>query len=189
MDGEDRQVIELRLVRIEDMFELPHTDLFSEYRNFLTGIDFCISTLRSRRSRRPVRLDIRLPPTALQDGLAERVSRTLRRYCDHRIRYNRREGKAVRFDGISALRVGLPIAVLGLVFTGWAARIESDTDTTKLIVDHLGWVLAWVGLWFPLDQILFNPLGYSRESRVLALLREAEIVVGPYRTAPLDTPA
>ena len=45
----------------EDMFELTQTDLFSEYRNFLTGIDFCIGELRARRSRRPVRLEIHLP--------------------------------------------------------------------------------------------------------------------------------
>ena len=37
------QVIELRLMQASDMFERPHADLFSEYRNFLTGVDFCIS--------------------------------------------------------------------------------------------------------------------------------------------------
>ena len=47
------QVIELRLMQASDMFEMPHADLFSEYRNFLTGVDFCISELRGRPSRRP----------------------------------------------------------------------------------------------------------------------------------------
>ena len=47
------QVIELRLMRAHDMFEMPQTDLFSEYRNFLTGVDFCLSELRGRRSWRP----------------------------------------------------------------------------------------------------------------------------------------
>ena len=57
------QVIELRLMRAHDMFEMPQTDLFSEYRNFLTGVDFCLSELRGRRSWRPVRL--RLPSGAV----------------------------------------------------------------------------------------------------------------------------
>jgi len=35
---------------------MPSTDLFSEYRNFLTGVEICLSELRSRRSGRPVRL-------------------------------------------------------------------------------------------------------------------------------------
>jgi hypothetical protein len=30
------------------MFELAQTDFFSEYRNFLTGVDFCLSEMRGR---------------------------------------------------------------------------------------------------------------------------------------------
>src|SRR2546430_15276617 len=90
------QVVELRLMRVHDMFEMPQTDLFSEYRNFLTGIDFCLSELRSRRSRRPVRLEIQLPHDQIDDGVAARLSPTLRRYCEHRIRYNPREAHAER---------------------------------------------------------------------------------------------
>ena len=32
------QVIELRLNHAEEMFALAQTDLFSEYRNYLTGV-------------------------------------------------------------------------------------------------------------------------------------------------------
>jgi hypothetical protein len=80
---------------------------------------------------------------------------------------------------VSALRVGLPIAVFGLIVTAFSAHIESDTDPLKLVTDHLGWVLAWLGLWFPLDSFVFFPLTYSRENRVLRLLRDAEIQVFP----------
>jgi len=188
VDGDDRQVIQLRLQRLEDMFEMPQTDLFSEYRNFLTGIDFCISTLRSRRSRRPVRLEISLPPDQVEEGQAERVARTLQRNCDHRTRYNRRERRAVRFDGLSAWRVGLPIAVVGLIVMGWATHIEPSDGMTRLVADHFGFVLAWIGVWYPLDQFFFYPLGYGRENRVLTLLRDAEVRVGPYRPSTVTSP-
>ena len=61
------QVIKLRLMRANEMFELSQTDLFSEYRNFLTGVDFCLSELRGRRSFRPVRLEVQLPPEEIDD--------------------------------------------------------------------------------------------------------------------------
>src|SRR5215467_11723758 len=169
------QVVELRLMRVHDMFEMPQTDLFSEYRNFLTGIDFCVSELRSRRSRRPVRLEIHLPPDEIDDDVAERLSRTLRRYCKHRMRYNEREGRALRFGGVSALRVGLPVFLLGLLLVGEATAIRPASGTVHVVTDHLGWVLMWVGLWFPLDQLLFYPLEYSREDRVLELLADAHM--------------
>src|SRR5436190_9980968 len=108
------QVIELRLQRPHDMFEMPQTDLFSEYRNFLTGVELCVSELRARRDRRPIRLEIELPAEEIDDELPARMARTLTRYCDHRIRYNAREQRATRFNGFSSLRIGLPIAAGGL---------------------------------------------------------------------------
>lgn len=171
-------------MRAQDMFEMPQADLFSEYRNFLTGIDFCISELRSRRSRRPVRLEIHLPATEIDDGMAERLSRTLRRYCTHRIHYNRREARAIRIDGSSAFRIGVPVAALGFAMVGAATDIRPSGGAVALITDHLGWILMWVGLWFPLDELLFYPLGYGRENRVLRLLSEAEVVVAAFEPAP-----
>jgi hypothetical protein len=189
VDGDDRQVVQLRLQRLEDMFEMPQADLFSEYRNFLTGVDFCISTLRSRRSRRPVLLDISLPPGLIEDGQVDRVKRTLKRYCDHRISYNRRERRAVRFDGLSAWRVGLPIAVLGLLVMIWATQIDPSEEVRRLVIDHFGFVLAWIGVWYPLDQFFFYPLGYGRENRVLGLLREADVTIRPYVAPTLTSPS
>jgi hypothetical protein len=180
------QVIELRLSDIHDLFEMPSTDLFSEYRNFLTGVDYCISELRSRRSSKPVRLDIRVPPDQLVDGLHERVRYSLRRYCEHRMQYNRRERSALRLDGVTALRIGIPVAIIGLLMTVTSSRWEvPDDDAAKLVLDHLGWVLAWIGLWFPLDTFLFYPHAYTRETRALRLLHDADIVLGPRRTTTL----
>jgi hypothetical protein len=37
------QVISLSLASPEEMFVLAPADLFSEYRNFMTGLEYCIS--------------------------------------------------------------------------------------------------------------------------------------------------
>jgi hypothetical protein len=177
--GHKYRVIELRLMRPNDMFEMPQTDVFSEYRNFLTGVDFCLSALRGSLSRRPVQLKIQLPAEEISDGLDERLARTLRRYCRHRLRYNRWESRALRLGGISALRIGVPVTALGLVLTVLATRIRPADGAANVITDHIGWVLAWIGLWFPIDEFLFYPLGYGRESRVLRLLSEATVIVSP----------
>jgi hypothetical protein len=181
----DRQVIELRLTDIHDLFEMSATDMFSEFRNFLTGVDYCISELRSRRSNKPVLLDIRLPPDRIEEGIEPRVQATLRRYCVHRMRYNQRERSALRLDGVTALRIGLPVTAIGLLMTVWASHID-DNEALEVVVDHLGWVLAWIGLWFPLDTMLFYAHPYVRETRVLRLLHDAEIVIRPRSTTMLD---
>lgn len=177
------QIIRLRLERAQDMFEMPQSDLFSEYRNFLTGVEFCVSELRSHNSRKPVRIEIDLPEEEITDDLAERISRTLRRYCDHRVSYNTRERRAVRFDGITALRIGIPITIFGLALTIYATSTEVDNEAYKAVVDHLGWVFAWIGLWFPMDTLFFYGHPYTREIRALLLLRGAEVVVQGTRRA------
>jgi hypothetical protein len=107
------QVIELRLNQAEEMFALAQTDLFSEYRNYLTGVEYCISVLRSQRVPGTVRLQLSLPPGQLDDALGERLRLALRRYCDQRISYNARERRAVRWGGVRSLWVGVPIVVIG----------------------------------------------------------------------------
>ncbi len=81
------QVISLSLNNPEEMFVLASVDLFSEYRNFMTGLEYCISVLRGRPSSRPVRIDLALPTDQISGGLDQRIRRTLGRYCDHRIAY------------------------------------------------------------------------------------------------------
>ncbi|HEV3132786.1 MAG TPA: hypothetical protein VGY51_12565 [Acidimicrobiales bacterium] len=180
MVTDEPQVIHLGLAQASEMFEMPQSDLFSEYRNFLTGVDYCVSELRSRRSRSVVRLEISLPPSEIEPGMADRISRTLGRYCDHKMSYNDREQVAVRYDGVSSLRVGLPIAALGFVIAVLGAKVLNPSTDSGLVLDTGGWVLAWVGLWYPLDTIFFTPLGYGRENRVLQLLHDAEVVVRPH---------
>ena len=172
-------MIEVRLSRAEDMFALAQTDLFSEYRNYLTGVEYCISLLRLERMRSPVRLQLSLPPAEVEDGLAERCSMALRRYCNQRISYNERERRAVRLGGVRALLVGAPIVVMGYLLVIFESRLVGAAG--NIVLDTTGWVLVWVGIWFPLDTFFFSPLGYGRENHALKHLRDAEISVTTWR--------
>ena len=180
MNGGGRHVIELRLNSADEMFALAQTDLFSEYRNYLTGIEQCISVLRSQRTRLPPRLELSLPPSQLEDHLAERIGGAMRRYCNQRISYNKRERRAVRLDGLWSLWVGVPLVVIGYLLVIFEGRLVGPTGNVNLVFDTTGWVLVWVGIWFPLDTFFFTPLGYRRENRALQHLRDAEISVVPW---------
>jgi hypothetical protein len=129
-----------------------------------------------------------MPSTEVDHRTGEQIGRTLQRYCDHRIAYNKRERRAVRYDGIWSLRIGLPITILGLIAVVNTVSLAGQQGNFNLAFDTLGWVLVWVGLWFPLDTLLFSPLAYGRENRSLALLRDAEIVVEPRQLDPTPGP-
>jgi hypothetical protein len=63
--------------------------------------------------------------------------------------------------------------------------IVGSTGNANLVVDTGGWVLVWIGLWFPLDTLIFTPLTYGRENRVLKRLRTAQVVIEPQPTVRL----
>jgi hypothetical protein len=185
MTEQSPQVISLSLTTPEEMFVLAPADLFSEYRNFMTGLEYCISVLRSQRSTGPVRIELALPAERISGGMDERIRRTLNRYCDHRIAYNQRERRAVRLDGIFSLWIGLPIVVLGFVLVIVKSNIVGASGNANLVLDTGGWVLVWLGIWFPLDTLLFTPLSYGRENRALKRLRTADVFLEPHPTMSL----
>ena len=172
-DGEQR-VILLRLEHLGELFNPPQTDLFNHDRRYYyaTGIDYAISELRRwPYSRRPVRLEISVPTAELAAGGDQAVARAVRSYCEVRIRYNYSERRGALGDGVASLRVGVPVAAIGITL--------ATVSPSGIVGTVLGAVLTWVGLWYPLDQLLFYPWERTRENRSLRLLAEADVEVLP----------
>lgn len=172
------EVIHLRMERVEDMFHVSDSDAMSPQYRFEPGVDYCLSELRSRRSRSQVRLELELPAAQLDAETPTRLRQTLARYCEDRIGRNSRESRIARLDGFSALKVGIPVALVGLAIA--VATAVASTQDDFSLPNLAGWVLAWVGLWYPLDTILFSSVGPKRENAVLARLQDAEVVVKPF---------
>jgi len=178
-----RRVIALRLGALGELFHPPATDLFSHDRGYYyaTGMDFVISELRGRPySRRPVRLEISLPAAEMAEGSDQAVARAVRSYCEARIRYNYSERRAALGDGVVSLRIGIPLAAIGITL--------ATISPTGIVGTVLGAVLTWVGLWYPLDQLFFYPLESTRENRSLRLLADAQVVVRPRAAADAEDP-
>jgi hypothetical protein len=179
--GKVNQIV-LRLHHLDDLFVLPQTDMFSEYRNYLTGMEFVLNQLRGSGTRMPIRLVLLLPRDRIHDGDETRVMRAIGRYCDDRISYNRREVSATRRDGASGLWIGAVLTVVGLLGTVYAAHLDDPNEFLKTTLDHLGFVLAWVGLWYPLDTLIFTPRPIEREIRGLRRLKAATVSIRPYES-------
>lgn len=174
---DENEVIHLRLGRLEDMFRTSELNVLSPDTRFEPGVDYCISELRSRRSRLPVRLELEVPSPQLDPQSQARVGEALGSYCEDRIDRNNRERRIARRDAYSALRLGIPVALVGLAIAVATAVANSQEDYT--LPNLAGWVLAWVGLWYPLDTILFSSVTPKRENAVLTRLQHAEVVVRP----------
>jgi hypothetical protein len=174
---DETEVIHLSLGCLDDMFRTPESDVMSPSHRFEPAIDYCISELRSRRSRSPVRLEIELPESQLDAQRLTRFRQVLAHYCEDRIGRNKRQRRIARRDAYSALRLGVPVALVGLAIAVATAVAQTQDDFT--LPNLAGWVLAWVGLWYPLDAILFSSVAPNRENSVLTRLRDADVVAAP----------
>jgi hypothetical protein len=172
---DEPEVIHLKLERPEDLFVASESDVMSPYHRFEPGIDYCIGELRGRRSRRPIRLELELPTPQLDPEAPTRLRQTMSRYCQDRIGRNNRERLIARRDAYTALKLGIPVAIVGLAI----AFVTSVSNSSEDLPNLLGWVLAWVGLWYPLDTLLFSSIVPKRENAVLTRLQSAEVVVNP----------
>jgi hypothetical protein len=170
---DETDVIRLRLGRAEEMFQAPEWDISSPLGRIEPGIDTCIGELLSRRSRAPVRLEIELPVASVGPETATRLREAIARYCNERIARNDRDRRSARRTGYHSLRIGIPIALVGLALAV-ATTVANNNNEDFTLPNLAGWVLAWVGLWYPLDTIAFSSVGPTRENAVLARLREAE---------------
>jgi hypothetical protein len=170
-------VTRLDLARAVDMFERPQVELGSSHGTFQPGIERCIAELESRPTGRMVHLELTLPQPEISDGLEARLAVTMRRYCDERSYVNDCDRRATQRSGVRALRIGLPVTLLGLTITAIAFHIGDSDDPQTAVVDILGWVLAWLGLWYPFDKLIFYASDFVRENRALEVLRDARITV------------
>jgi hypothetical protein len=154
-DTDRADVIQLDLARAVDMFETPTIELASSRGTFQPGIDLCIAELESRPTGRPVHVEITLPTSEISDGLEDRLALTMRRYCDERSYTNTCKRRSTQRSGMRALRIGLPVTLFGLAITALAFNVGDSDDSQTAVVDILGWVLAWLGLWYPFDKLIF----------------------------------
>jgi hypothetical protein len=176
-DGQRTEVIRLDLDRAIDMFETPAVDLGSEHGSFVPGIDLCAAEVQAHNMRQLVRVEITLPESEITPGLEGRLATTLRRYCDERAHTDDLKRRSFQRTGLRALRIGLPVTLIGLAITAVAYHTGDSDDPQTAVVDILGWVLAWVGLWYPFDKLLFYPSDFVREMRAFQVLRDAKITV------------
>jgi hypothetical protein len=178
-----RGVIQLELARAADMFETPAVELGAGFGSSISGIDQCLAELTGGTAHAPVRLDVALPESELTPGLDERITTSLHRYCDEHRRHNILQRRSMQRSGLRALRLGFPITLLGLIVVAIGGTISAD-DPIHNIVDIIGWVFAWLGLWYPFDKVFFYPTDLDRENRALAALHDATVTVATRSATP-----
>ena len=80
-------------------------------------------------------------------------------------------------QGLRSLRPGTVLFLVGLLFSTDFLEPDVPAFLQQVLGNGVFLVIAWVGLWYPLDLLFFARLPLNREKRALKVLARIPIEV------------
>jgi hypothetical protein len=143
------------------------------------GVDELLGELLGRAGvRRRRRVVLTLPASALTDAeVGPRLETGLRRWGAARMERVERESRSLWRQGLWSLRGGTVLFVVGLVLSTNFLEPEIPQFLQDVLGNGIFLVIAWIGLWYPLDLLFFARSPAKREMRALDVLATMPVVV------------
>lgn len=131
--------------------------------------------------RRPAtgRVTIELPPDKATPEVERGVRQAFARYCEAGIEQDQRGLVAISRDGFQTLLSGAVVLFVGLLLSEAVMRSKIPKELRDFLGQGLFLVVAWVGLWYPLDTLFYAGRPFRAERKLLRALSEVELVVRP----------
>ena len=146
----------------------------------VTGVDELLAELLGRRRvARGQKLVLTLPSEVLTEDAARRLTVGIARWSARRMEAVQREGRVLWRQGLRSLRVGTVLFLIGLVLSTDFLEPDVPDLLQQVLGNGVFLVIAWVGLWYPLDLLFFARLPLNRERRALRVLARMPIEVRP----------
>jgi hypothetical protein len=144
----------------------------------VTGVDELLGELLGRRRvKRTKRVVLTLPSTVLTEDTARRLKAAISRWSDRRVVQVEREASVLWRQGLRSLRPGIVLFLVGLLLSSDFLEPDVPEFFQNVLGNGVFLVIAWVGLWYPLDLLFFARLPLRRERQALNVLARTPIEV------------
>jgi hypothetical protein len=124
--------------------------------------------------------------SACSDELAATMVAAVRRYLELRLRRAYREHDLIWRQGMRALFSGSLLFGMGIALSYTFTRPAMGEIANDLLGNGVFLVVAWVGLWYPLDLLFIAREQAKREIRVLGRMLTMPVVVRSHVRALRD---
>jgi hypothetical protein len=175
MRGHGRTIeLGLRLRSVDDLFRTPDPQCFRQTGRLHSGVDELMVALRVERLPARVRTTISFTGevASIDD---DELRRSVQEYCGLRLRDLDLELRAHRREERQSLTVGGVLFLLGIGLSAEFTQSFWPAEVQSLLGDGIFLVLAWVGLWYPLDYFIFGRRPLLLDRKVLQAIRGMEI--------------
>jgi hypothetical protein len=181
MNGHRFEQDELRIALREpnELFDYGPPNVMEGNPGSYPGIDRIRSELGSGSPSKPLRLAVLLPRQHVTPQTERGIREAVANYCDAGIKRAEQELSAAQRDGWQTLLFGAAVLAAGLALSTVFTENHWPQTIRVFFGDGIFLVIAWVGIWYPLDTLLFAGRPYRVERRLLQAIRELEIAVRP----------
>ena len=170
----------LELADPDELFTAREPDVASGMPGLPSGIDRIHEELDARSSRACFAAVIVLPPAKVEPGLACHIARAVERHCDMGIARAEDQLRLLRREGIRTFLIGLSLFIVFVSIAEVLAHSGLPDEVRNVLgTDGLFLVVGWVGLWYPIETLLYSPRPHRQEIAVLRAMREMRIEVRP----------
>lgn len=170
--------IVVRLDTLDELFAVdPHRFLSGSGR-LVSGVEELVEWfLAHRKAGRRQRIVVELADGDHRPGLAERAQQAIRRYCDLRIDSVLRQQDVLWRQGMRSLVYGSVLFVVGVALSIDFTGPDADPFLKELLGNGVFLVIAWIGLWYPLDLLFMARQPLKREVSMLARMKVLPVVL------------
>lgn len=181
MNGDLFEQDELRIVLRDanELFDYGPPNVEEGNPGSYPGIDRIRNKLSSGSQPNPRRLVVLLPRQQITPQTERGIREAVASYCDAGIRRAEGELSAAQRDGWQTMLFGLAVLAAGLALSTIFSENRFPQTIRVFLGEGVFLVIAWVGIWYPLDTLLFAGRPYRVERKVLQAIRELEIAVRP----------
>jgi hypothetical protein len=168
----------LDLKDADELFAGRGSDVASGTPSLPPGIDQIREVLDARSLPAALAAVIKLPRAKLKPDLSCHITRAVERYCELGISRAETEIRMLRREGVRTLLIGLSLFV---VFVSIAEAIVHTSLPSPLRTffgeDGLFIVVGWVGLWYPIETLLYSARPHRQEIAILRAIRGMQIEI------------
>ncbi len=176
----------IELDNVDELFAADLGGLLAGAHRIDSGMDELVERLLAQKqiaADQRVVLDI---ASECSDELAAKVVAAVRRYCELRMRRANREHDLIWRQGMRSLVSGSLLFAMGIALSYTFTRPVMGEFANDLLGNGVFLVVAWVGLWYPLDLLFIAREQAKREVRVLGKMLTLPVVVRAHdRTLPV----
>ncbi|MBL8580683.1 MAG: hypothetical protein JNL61_00465 [Rhizobiaceae bacterium] len=179
------QQISLRLARLEELLEPPAVDALSGRFEERTGVERILDTLRARYHRGMERIQLCVLLDELPEaGVRARVDAALHRLQEYQEQRLSEQISGTMRDGFRALGKGSLFLLACLLISAVGGELTFLPDLLRTLISE-GFIIAgWVGLWHPMELLLYEWWPLSRDRKLYRMLAEMSYSIEQAGEAP-----